>query len=235
MGRLLRQPLRLIPDRTPMPILQGRLRGKRWIAGSHTHGCWLGSYENEKQKLFESAVNEGDVVFDIGANVGFYTMLASVLVGPSGRVHAFEPVPRNIRFLNEHLRLNRMSNVEVIEAAVSDESGETGFDDSPGSAMGFVSAAGALKVKTVAIDDLVAQGAVAPPDCMKIDVEGGEVLVLKGARSTLETYRPKIFLATHGADAHRQACELLRSMSYRISALDDSSVSEADELFASHS
>ena len=231
-GRLLRQPLRLIPDRTPMLILQGRLRGKRWLAGSHTHGCWLGSYENEKQKLFESAVKEGDVVFDIGANVGFYTMLASVLVGPSGRVHAFEPVPRNIRFLNDHLRLNRMSNVEVIEAAVSDESGETCLDDSPGSAMGYVSAVGTLKVKAVAIDDLVAQGAIAPPDCVKIDVEGGEVLVLSGAKSVLEKCHPKIFLATHGPEVHRQSCDFLQSLGYQLEAIGSRTVRETDELIA---
>src|SRR5688572_25202486 len=105
-GKILRQPLKLIPPGTHVRILQGRLRGKRWIAGSSTHGCWLGSYESDKRQLFESSITPGDVVFDIGANVGFYTLLASDLVGSSGHVYSFEPVPRNIEFLNEHLSLN---------------------------------------------------------------------------------------------------------------------------------
>lgn len=64
-----------------VPVLQGSLRGRKWIVGSSNHGCWLGSYEWKKQRLFTRTVSSGDVVFDIGAHVGFYTLLASVLVG----------------------------------------------------------------------------------------------------------------------------------------------------------
>lgn len=58
-GRILRAPLRLVPSRATVPILQGRLRGKKWIVGSSTHGCWLGSYEWEKQRGFAAAVPGG--------------------------------------------------------------------------------------------------------------------------------------------------------------------------------
>src|SRR5512139_3781902 len=85
-GKALRFPLRLIPDDATLPILQGRLRGKRWISGSCNHGCWLGSYEYHKRVLFERTITPGSVVFDLGAHVGFYTLLASVLVGHAGRV-----------------------------------------------------------------------------------------------------------------------------------------------------
>ena len=107
LGRVLRFPLRLLPPETIVPILQGRLRGKRWIVGSGNHGCWLGSYEYEKRRAFEQTISAGNIVFDVGAHVGFYTLLASTLVGPTGRVVAFEPAPRNLRYLKEHLRLNR--------------------------------------------------------------------------------------------------------------------------------
>src|ERR1043165_45133 len=90
-GRIARLPLSLIPAGARMPILQGPLRGKRWVAGSHVHGGWRGSYEFEKQQMFISAIKPGAVVYDIGANVGFYTLLASRLAGPQGRVYAFEP------------------------------------------------------------------------------------------------------------------------------------------------
>jgi Met-10+ like-protein len=142
LGRLLRYPLKFIPRRMKLPILQGRLRGKRWIAGSSTHGCWLGSYEYDQRILFEQLVAEGSVVFDLGAHVGFYTLLAAVLVGPRGKVYAFEPMPDNIYFLKEHLRLNRITNLTVIDRAVSDSSGVATFVEEPSSAMGHFAALG---------------------------------------------------------------------------------------------
>jgi protein-L-isoaspartate O-methyltransferase len=123
LGRAVRWPLSLIPPGTRLPIMQGRLRGYRWIVGSSTHGCWLGSYEREQQRVLERRLASGDVVFDIGSHVGFYTLLASVLVGERGRVVAFEPIPESLRYLDTHLRINAIGNVEVIAAAVSDRAG----------------------------------------------------------------------------------------------------------------
>jgi len=74
-GKVLRFPLRLLPAQTRMPIMQGRLKGKRWIVGSSNHGCWLGSYEFDKQHLFERTITQGSIVFDLGGHVGFYTLL----------------------------------------------------------------------------------------------------------------------------------------------------------------
>src|SRR5205814_4993018 len=67
-AKVLRLPLKLIPSGTQVTVRGGCLKGKKWIVGSHTHGCWLGSYEREKQILFATRVTKGDVVFDIGAN-----------------------------------------------------------------------------------------------------------------------------------------------------------------------
>ncbi len=77
-----------------MHVVQGPLRGKRWIAGSSNHGCWLGSYELAKQRKVIELVRPGMVCWDVGAHVGFYTLLFAELVGPLGRVFAFEPLPR---------------------------------------------------------------------------------------------------------------------------------------------
>ena len=108
LGKIIRFPLGLLPANTQMPIMQGRLKGKKWIVGSSVHGCWLGSYEFDKQLLFERTITQGSIVFDLGGNVGFYTLLASELVGPDGKVFVFEPVPRNLYYLKEHLRLNHV-------------------------------------------------------------------------------------------------------------------------------
>jgi len=231
-GRILRSPLKLIPEDMPMPILQGKLRGKKWIAGAHTHGCWLGSYEQGKQVLFAGRVGEGEVVFDIGANVGFYTLLASTLVGAGGHVYAFEPLPRNIDYLRQHLLLNQVNNVTVIEAAASAGTGFATFEDGGPSAMGHLSLSGSLQVKTVGIDDLISRGIVRSPDVLKLDVEGDEMLVLSGARSALERSKPTIFLATHGPQVHREACEFLRSLDYQLESISPQTLEETDELIA---
>jgi SAM-dependent methyltransferase len=108
LGRLLRLPLRLIPRRAVLPILQGPLRGKKWIVGSGNHGYWLGSYEIGKRALFVRSIPVGAVVYDLGANVGYYTLLAAMLAGAEGKVFAFEPLPRNLEYLRRHLVLNRI-------------------------------------------------------------------------------------------------------------------------------
>ena len=70
-GRALRAPLRLVPRRTVVRVLQGPLRGARWVVGASTHGAWLGSYDQQTQDWLVERVKPGDVVYDIGANVGF--------------------------------------------------------------------------------------------------------------------------------------------------------------------
>ena len=91
LGRALRLPLRLIPKDANVRILQGPLRGKYWISGSSDHGCWLGSYEVAKQRKVTELVRPGMICWDVGANVGFYTLLFAELVGRTGSVYAFEP------------------------------------------------------------------------------------------------------------------------------------------------
>jgi hypothetical protein len=105
-GKLLRFPLRFLPKNLVVPVLQGPLRGKKWVVGSSNHGCWLGSYEFDKQKQFTESLARGQIVYDVGAHVGFYTLLASSLVGQEGQVIAFEPYPRNLEFLHRHVQLN---------------------------------------------------------------------------------------------------------------------------------
>ena len=119
-GKLLRLPLRLIPASTCLPILRGPSRGRRWIVGSSNHGYWLGSYEYEQRSVFEKYIGVEDVVFDMGAHVGFYTLVASAIVGSRGQVVAFEPLPENLSYLREHLTMNHIDNVTVIDKAVTD-------------------------------------------------------------------------------------------------------------------
>jgi FkbM family methyltransferase len=216
LGRILRLPLRALPKDLRVSILQGPLRGKRWIVGAATHGCWLGSYEYANQRLFSKAIRPGSVVYDVGAHVGFYTLLAATLVGPQGHVVAFEPVPRNIWYLREHLKLNGITNVTVVEAAAGAGEGSAWFDEGPGSSMGYLSDAGGLRVQTVCIDEMVAAGKIPPPEYIKMDVVGAEALVLTGAKATLVKRLPILFLSTHGPQVHRECQALLRALPYEV-------------------
>jgi FkbM family methyltransferase len=232
LGKVLRLPLQFIPKEAQLPILQGKLQGKRWIAGSSTHGCWAGSYEYKKRRLFEHMVVEDSVVFDIGAHVGFYTLLASVLVQERGHVLAFEPLPRNLLYLEEHLRINKVANVSIIKAAVTDTSGQAYFDDTSGNSMGRVVTQGKIQVPTVSLDKFVIEYDTPLPDFIKIDVEGAENLVLTGAKRILADARPTLFLATHGLEIHRWCCEFLIAMGYQLSPITGDNVETTDEILA---
>lgn len=211
LGRLIRQPLRMIPSNGVVRVLKGPLRGARWIAGSSTHGCWLGSYEPSFQSLFFSLVPDGGVVCDIGANVGFYSLLAA---RKAAKVLAFEPLPENLTFLRRHRELNSLQQIEVFPFAASDHDGQGMFAIVPGNrSEGSLRPDGTMPVRTIKLDSL---GIV--PDLIKIDVEGNEYAVLCGARQTLTAHHPSILVALHTGDSHCR--DLLTQLGYEVSEVE---------------
>ena len=227
LGAAIRLPLRAIPDGLPMPVLRGPLQGWWWRAGVLAHGCWLGSYEREKQEHLARLVRPGDVVYDVGANAGYYTLLASRLAGPAGRVVAFEPVPLNLARLRAHLRLNHVANATVVEAAVSDVEGDARFTTTDCTETGHIAAAdpdphavGELEVRLVSIDARVAAGEIPPPDVMKIDVEGAELGVLRGAERVLRAHRPRLLVELHTPEMDRECPAFLEALGYDIEPFD---------------
>jgi len=232
LGRLLRLPLRCVPASWPVPIVQGPLRGKRWIVGSGDHGYWLGSYELDKQRLMQSRVRAGQVVFDVGAHAGYYSMLASALVGNAGRVVAFEPLPANLDRIDRHLRLNRIGNVTVVRAAVTDRRGTARFEAGPSSAMGHLAERGEVSVPTLSLDGAVFQDGLPAPHHIKLDCEGAEFLALSGARRLLADFRPVLYLSTDTGETHRQCCTLLESLRYRLEPVGAANLDQAYEILA---
>lgn len=227
-GKLFRLPLKLIPAKTVLPILQGKLKGKKWIKGSSINGCWLGTYEFNKQILFEKYVNPGMVVYDIGANAGFYTLLSAILTGSNGKVFAFEPVPQNIFYIKKHLGLNKITNTVVVEKAVSEKTSKLKFDLSSNPSMGHFSEDGEFEVETISLDEFTKQGNP-PPDLIKMDIEGAEFDALNGAQEILKTKKPIIFLATHGNEVKKNCLELLQKMNYKIEIIGNMTLENADE------
>jgi FkbM family methyltransferase len=127
LGPLVRRSSQRLRER-PRTIARGQGRGLRFNpAGTHP-GYALGTSEPEIQELLAANVKPGSVMWDVGANVGFLTLIAARLVGPNGQVVAFEPLPSNCEAIRRNLALNQMGNVEVVGVALSDEIGSAKLD-----------------------------------------------------------------------------------------------------------
>lgn len=120
LGRLLRLPLRALPNGMKMTIRRGPAKGMKWVVGSSNHGCWLGTFELDKQLGLEQFVKPGMVVYDVGAQAGFYTLFFSRLVQEMGKVYAFEPFAENTRSLIRHISINGVRNAMVVQMALAD-------------------------------------------------------------------------------------------------------------------
>jgi FkbM family methyltransferase len=229
--RLIRLPLRLVPRERPLRVIGGPLRGARWVPGAGVHGYWLGRYEPAEVAIFTSLIASGATVFDAGAHVGYYTLIASRLVGATGHVVAFEPNPRNLIYLRRHVTLNDCANVRVIAAAVADVAGHAAFQDGTRDAEGLLAAGGTLDVETVTLD-AIAYGTpgLPPPSVLKIDVEGAEQRVLAGAERLLAEAKPDILLSTHGRDNYVGCQTTLARHGYHVRQM--SAATKGTELLA---
>lgn len=165
-------------------------------------------------------IRPGDVVLDVGANVGFYSLLAARAAGKAGRVVAFEPLQRNVERLRRHLELNHLSEVEVIQAAVSDSSGVRWFSKGEYEATGRLDSSGEIEVAALSLDDFHAQGKLPRVDVIKIDVEGAELEVLRGAARVLTALRPCLVVELHNPEMDRECPAFLRRLGYRIVPMD---------------
>jgi FkbM family methyltransferase len=167
----------------------------------------LGTFKPDLQGFLSAAVKEGNIFYDIGANVGFFSLLAARLVGPQGKVISFEPLPANLLTLRENVQRNRFCNVQILPLALGAANDEQMFQVSERPTWGKLKGVGSatpdkylrdIKVIVRRLDDLFSEGAIQPPDFVKIDVEGAEVAVVEGAKETLLRYGPTLMIELHG-------------------------------------
>ena len=226
----------------------GKRRIKRWLNGNlllievdglpmyifnrpHFVGAHVvRHYEPYTLRLFKNAVKPGATVLDVGANVGYFTLIAARQAGRGGRIYAFEPGPDNVAVLARNIKINKFQNVTVVPKAVSDRAGTAnlvlGEDSDQHSLFGppMVASSGTVAVECVALDDFLQDA----PDVIKLDVEGNELFALNGMRRTLERSEPLVMFVELNPVCLRQAnmepedlVSKLREFGFEIRVIDE--------------
>jgi FkbM family methyltransferase len=182
--------------------LASKFPGGETVYVTPTYRCL--SWNPVEYAAFRGAVRPGAIVLDVGANAGAYSLLLGQWTGPTGRVYAFEPAPLEFDGLVRHVALNGMTAiVEPVRAAVSDTLARARFVAGEGAGQGRLAAeadahAQAVTVSVTTIDAFCAREHIVPA-FIKIDVEGSEIAVLRGARDTLRRQRGRVsvFMELH--------------------------------------
>ena len=196
-----------------------------------------GAYEPTETALFAESVPEGGVVFDIGANIGVYTLIAAERVGPGGRVYAFEPDPVNYSLLCENIELNGYGDqVVALRQAVADTTGRRrllqhdenfGLHRLSDTVEPEDDWASSTTIETVSLDELVEVEGLERVDVVKMDVEGAEGLVVAGALRLLSSPRMTVFsewkpdaLRALGCDP-LELVEQVKRLGFQVEVVDE--------------
>ena len=174
-----------------------------------------GRHEPGVQNCIAERLRPGACFIDVGADVGFFSLLAARLAGPGGRVVAIEPVPASADLIKANATLNRFDNVTIVTAAA-----------------GAVNRTGAMvqahrPVPVLTVDGLVSHLELPPPDMVRIDVEGAEVEVLAGMSNTLWRHHPDILFEIAASDAddaasrYTKMSEALTHYGYAVQRIED--------------
>lgn len=218
-------------------VRRGPMAGYSYFVSPGMGFSYAWGRENMNLSWFEKNVKPGMCIYDVGANRGQISLYFARKVGQNGLVVSFEPVPDVYKLLAANVKLNGLTHVVTHCAAAADHDGFMTFEFDPVySTQGKlgecepeykVATAKELKVKSIAIDGVVEFG-TRPPDLMKIDVEGGAALVLKGAEKIIAKYRPKIYCELHGPEEKAAIKKMAETYKYRISDISGREIENYD-------
>jgi len=187
---------------------------------------WYGFYERKYVLTWERLLNDDWIVLDIGANIGYYSLIAAGIV-KKGHIYAFEPDARSIFQIRENLSLNHIKNADVVAAAVSDQDTGASFYAAGPENIGMSGltqpenfTGTGVMVRTIRLDTWVVENQIKKVDCIKMDIEGAEYKALTGMKQLLQQFRPVLFIEISAALLERngnttsQIYELLDSYGY---------------------
>ena len=201
---------------------------------------FLGGWEEVTTNLFKDSVKEGDTVVDLGANMGYFTLLASGLVGKAGRVYAFEPEPVNYRQLLKNIELNGYENVVPLQKAVSNVNGKVKlFVHATDSGRHVIEPCNndsaqeeSIEIESVTLDEFFRDKPL--PTVIKMDIEGAELLALFGMEKMIKSSENlKIFTEFYpslieraGYSTEEFARKLFAEWQFSVMVIDDYSKSK---------
>jgi FkbM family methyltransferase len=187
---------------------------------------WLGTYEIDLSKALVEWGKPGMVAYDLGANIGYISLIMAITVGAGGQVFAFEALPENLERLKHNIAINNLGDrVKTVPKAVSDQNEELTFLVGPSGGTGkAVGSAGRIdlvyseqiKVPGTTLDTFIFEEGHPAPDLIKLDIEGGEVLALPKMQGTLSQSKPIVLMELHGPEAIDVAWDIFRDHHYRI-------------------
>jgi FkbM family methyltransferase len=197
---------------------------------------WGGNHNRGFQACIEAARGK-NCVFDIGAHIGLVSLPLSTAVADNGTVFAFEPAAANEAFLLEHIDSNKITNVEVIHDLVGDVEKESAefFESTGDSGMNTIAVSGSNRgyksstKRQITLDQFCADRNLAP-ELIKIDTEGAEVGILKGALDTLRQHQPVLYLSVHPrhiielGSTNEELEQLLKDLNYKVTDMDGNEV-----------
>ena len=200
----------------PLPgvtvFLRANQRIERWM--------WAGAYEPELVYLLKKTLKPGMTVLDLGANIGYFSVISAALVGQNGQVHAFEPMPQNLIRLRKNLEPFRWAMAHPY--GVANVTGEVPIHYSDKEA-GWASMHDqhnlanlpcTSTVSAIRLDDWLQTNSVDRIDFIKLDIEGSELDALLGARQALSHFHPTIVAETKGGWHHDEIRQLLSAARY---------------------
>ncbi|TXF76167.1 FkbM family methyltransferase [Chryseobacterium sp.] len=161
---------------------------------------FLGDYEKPEIDFLYQTLRKGDVFIDIGANIGLFSLNASVVLGERGKIYAFEAYLPNYKILEKHVKTNNFRNIITENLAISDRKStlEIKYNENERN-LGMASAylknfTSTLKVSALSLDDYATENEITRIDFIKMDIEGGEFKALQGMTNILRMFSPKLLI-----------------------------------------
>lgn len=221
-------------------IVAGPLRGYSLVLGPGDRNAYIvDRHERSIVDLAARLCQPGFCVLDIGAHIGYFSLLFAIKAGPTGRVVTIEPNPANVAKIRAMVAANGLRNLELIPVAVSDEDGELPFVTEETGQMGHLvtrdqpaPGTNAVVVRVARLDDLARVHGIDRVDLIKMDIEGAEVKALAGMAGLLDRFRPTVICEWHPRQAGASYVDVFDRLGYRCEFLEPASTTEPFHLLA---
>ena len=211
--------------RVPLGPIKGR---KICLAFEISPRMYLGIDEPWIAKLAQDLINPGDVVYDIGAHVGYTCLLFAQRLAGRGVVHAFEVLPLTVEFLRKTVQANEFNNIVVHEVGLGLSTQMLELAIGPTAMTDIYSTPRENErtelCKIASLDEYVKQNKLPPPSLVKIDIEGAEIDCLKGGCELINKYKPIMLIEFHELCLLKKGCHLLDSWGYSLTTQNETPV-----------